>query len=192
MGASVHRVLVFSLAFSSSVAVARLAQAQDDAPLKFNCVVRDAQILPGRTQVRCANKGLNGLSEFAAETTQPYAGRVADAIVLALRTGTPMMVTYAPSVELNPDGCSERNCRKIIDVGGDGRIPTPPPRSAMPPVEPTALPQPAEPPAPDMPAEEPQAEDFDFFDTSTAPVETAVRPAAPILPLFQPMQPIKD
>lgn len=187
-----HRVLAFSLAFSSSVAAARLAHAQDDAPLKFNCVVRDAQILPGRTQVRCANKGLNGLSEFAAETTQPYAGRVADAIVHALRTGSPLMVTYAPSVELNPDGCNERNCRKIIDVGGDGRIPTPPPRPVMTPVEPTALPQPVEPPAPDMPAEEPQAEDFDLFDSTPAPVETAVRPAAPILPPSRPMQPIDD
>jgi hypothetical protein len=106
--------------------LAGLAHAQPDLPQKFQCVVKDAQILADRTQVRCANKGMNGLSEFAAETNQPYANRVASAIVQALRTSTPLVLTYAPSIELNPEGCSERNCRKIIDVGGSLTMPRQP------------------------------------------------------------------
>lgn len=113
-------VIIAGLAIVAGLTASLFARASDDAPLKFRCMVRDAQILPDRTHVRCANRGLNGLSEFAAETNQPYANQVAAAIVQALRTGTTLVITYAPSDELNPDGCNRANCRKILDVGGNG------------------------------------------------------------------------
>jgi hypothetical protein len=161
-----------------------LARAQDDAPLKFSCVVRDAQILPDRTHVRCANRGLNGLSEFAAETNQPYANRVASAIVQALRSGTTLVLTYAPSSELNPDGCNVRNCRKIIDVGGSTRIPPHPPSSAAAPV----------------PGPQPQIDPQDFDPIDDSVEEPSATPPAPPPPpetapaawTVRPMQPIAD
>lgn len=173
------------IAFGVGLAALTVARAQGDAPLKFNCVIRDAQILPDRTQMRCANTGLNGLNEFAAETNQPYANRVAAAIIQALRSGTPLMLTYAPSPELNPDGCSPRTCRKIIDVGGNGRIALPP-RVA---------------PAP-LDGPEPQIEPTDFdpvdpMEEEPGPPDVVAAPPQPALPLLpspqtRPMQPILD
>lgn len=155
-----------------------LARAQDDAPLKFNCIVRDAQILPDRTHVRCENKGLNGLSEFAAETNQPYANRVAEAIVQALRSGTTLVLTYAPSSELNPDGCLARNCRKIIDVGGSTHNPPKPPK---PPPVPISGPQPQIDPS-----------DFDPVDASVEEPSTPLALQPPPEPQARPMEPIPD
>lgn len=187
LGASVRRNLALTVAVILGLGAPPFAGAQADAPLKFNCVIRDAQILPDRTVVRCANKGLNGLSEFAAETNQPYANRVAAAIVQALRSGSPLILTYAPSAELNPDGCPIRNCRKIIDVGGNGRIVKPP----------------APPPTP-LNAPEPQVEpaDFDPVEMSVdepGPSEgvAAIAPSAPapIRPpaaAHRPMEPIPN
>ena len=93
------------------------AWAQAGGPMKFRCMVQDAQILPDRTHVRCLNRGMNGLSTFAADTAQPYSSQVVLAVVQSLRTQVPLVITYAPDVELNPEGCDVRNCRKIIDVG---------------------------------------------------------------------------
>lgn len=185
LGASVRWGSVLFSVVAAAVSAAPVTHAQDDAPLKFTCVVRDAQILPDRTQVRCANKGMNGLSEFAAETNQPYAGRVANAIVHSLRTGTNLILTYAPSTELNPDGCSVRTCRKIIDVGGTGRVP---PRPA-----PAALPQTPIPETPPANFDEPDAF-TDEPDTVDALVQLppSPAPAAPPLPVTRPMQPIAD
>jgi hypothetical protein len=141
-GQLVSRSVKTFLLVCAATALSVPANAQADLPLKFQCIVRDAQILAARTQVRCANRGLNGLSEFAADTNQPYAGRVASAIVQALRTGAPLVLTYAPAVELNPNGCDARICRKIIDVGGQpvmARAPAPAPfpqSSPQPRVEP--------------------------------------------------------
>jgi hypothetical protein len=156
------------------------AQLRDDAPQKFQCVVKEAVISPDRTLVKCANRGLNGLSEFAAETTQPHAARVAVAMMQALRVGRPLVLTYAPSVELNPEGCHSRTCRKIIDVGE--HIATP-----------IALP-----PRPPNPAEEPGPFD-DFGDEPPVEVEpVSIAPEPPVAastagtppaPAFAPMPP---
>jgi hypothetical protein len=178
LGASVRRISILSVALGAGLAAAMLARAQDDTPLKFSCIVRDAQILPDRTHVRCANKGLNGLSEFAAETNQPYANRVAAAIVQSLRSGTTLVLTYAPSSELNPEGCLARNCRKIIDVGGVARLPAPPPRPAPIPI---SGPQPQIDP-----------EDFDPVDATVEEPSATVPPPPPPAPPTRPMDPIPN
>jgi hypothetical protein len=181
LGAPVRRFLTIIVALSAGFAATLSARAQGDAPLKFNCVIKDAQLSASRTHVRCANKGLNGLSEFAAETNQPYASRVAAAIVQALRTGSTLVLTYAPAAELNPDGCHARRCRKIIDVGGNGRTAQP------------AL-------APSLNAPEPKVQPADF-DPVDAIVEdpslegqTVTPPEAPtpLAPSNAPMQPVPN
>lgn len=144
-------VLTSGALLGAIVAAAFFARAADDTPLKFRCLVKDAQILPDRTHVRCSNRGMNGLSEFAAETNQPYANQVANAIIQSLRTGTSLVITYAPSDELNPEGCNRRTCRKIIEVGGSGVAVRPPMMQPMPPL-------------PTQPLVGP--EDFDAVDTS--------------------------
>lgn len=125
-------VVISGVAIAASLTAVMFARASDDTPLKFQCMVKDAQILPDRTHVRCANRGLNGLSEFAAETNQPFANQVAAAVVQSLRTGARLVITYAPSDELNPDGCNRRVCRKILGVGGSGNAVRPPVFAPMP------------------------------------------------------------
>jgi hypothetical protein len=108
------------------------ARAQDeaympapDAPGKFRCVIMRATILPDRIDVLCANKGLNGLNQFSAETGQPYASAIAAGIVVALRSQVPLIVTYAPDAELNPPGCSARSCRKMIAIANAQAVKSP-------------------------------------------------------------------
>lgn len=161
----------------AGVAFGLWARASDEAPLKFKCMIRDAQILPDRTHVRCANRGMNGVSEFAAETNQPYANQVASSIVQSLRTGTTLTITYAPSDELNPAGCDRRVCRKIIEVGGSGNVVRPPLMQPMPPLPTQPLVGPA---------------DFDPVDASVdePAAEPAVVPPSPPPPPVMPARPV--
>jgi hypothetical protein len=94
-----------------------LAHAQEHAPVKFRCVVQDVRVQSAHVHVQCANKGLTGVYEFAAETDQPYSKRVSSAALTAQRARGSVMITYAPSLDLNPDGCDPRTCRKVIDAG---------------------------------------------------------------------------
>jgi hypothetical protein len=134
-------------------------RAQSDVPVKFRCVVKDVRTLRDHVHVRCANRGLTGVYEFAAEADQPYSRRVSSAALQAWRARGSLMITYAPSIELNPEGCDLETCRKIIDAGpfppvahappvptttpearpANANLPEPPPAAAA--GQPTRLPQ---------------------------------------------------
>jgi hypothetical protein len=154
--------------------------AQEGSPGKFRCVIQDVRSLPDHVHIRCANRGLTGVFEFAAESDQPYSKRVSSAALTALRARSSLMVTYAPSLELNPDGCDPSTCRKVLDAG-----PYPPPTSAPPPIRPAPMPVVA------VKADE----DWDEPPPVEAVAPTLPQQPAPLPPLpprpFE-MQPIDD
>lgn len=87
----------------------------DEAPT-FRCFVRDAQIFPDVTQLRCHNSSPAGIRIFAVDTAQPFSNAVTLRVLQAFRARQPIMVTYAPEPDLNPNGCPRRTCRRIINL----------------------------------------------------------------------------
>jgi pyruvate/2-oxoglutarate dehydrogenase complex dihydrolipoamide acyltransferase (E2) component len=92
------------------------------------------------------------------------------------------MITYAPSVELNPEGCDFETCRKIIDAGPFPPVAHAPPASPPPEARAANTGMPEAPPAgaAGQPTRLPQSPDDAMLQhTGAQPAAPDVRRAAP-------------
>lgn len=87
-----------------------------DEPASFRCFVRDVMAFYDRTQVRCYNPVQGKIAFFAVDTAQPVAGTVITKALTGLQSGKPVMLTFAPTPDLNPPNCMPAACRRLIDI----------------------------------------------------------------------------
>lgn len=85
-------------------------------PPAFRCFVRDVMAFYDRTHIRCYNKVKGKINFFAVDTAQPVAATLLTKGLAAMQAGKPLVITFAPTTDLNPSNCERANCRRLIDI----------------------------------------------------------------------------
>jgi len=92
------------------------SEADSGKPPSFRCFVRNVTAFYDRAHVRCYNKAQGKLHFFAVDTSQPVSASMVAKGLLAMQTGKPVNITFAPGPDLNPPNCAPANCRRLIDI----------------------------------------------------------------------------
>jgi hypothetical protein len=87
-----------------------------DEPASYRCFVRDVMAFYDRTQLRCYSPVSGKIAFFAVDTNQPIAGTMMTKALNGMQTGKPVVVTFAPTPDLNPPNCAATTCRRLIDI----------------------------------------------------------------------------
>jgi hypothetical protein len=94
----------------------QMQQMQQHKPPNWRCFVRDAMVFYDRVHVRCYNKTTEGVTFFAVDTSQPIAVSLVTKALTAMQQGRPVKIAYAPESDLNPPGCRQTDCRRLLDI----------------------------------------------------------------------------